>query len=183
MHAEAIKGLISAMVKLASAGIDFKVEFFSKYGLERERNRAVEYFLGFSYDYLFFLDTDIVLEPDTILNLLADDKQIVGGLYFNEVNCPCVYDRVASQKYQVKSVGDFINKSIVEVDAIGCGCLLIRRDVLERIKPPWFKFFLNYGEDIYFCEKAKSHGLLIFVDIRVHVDHLRLVSLKTMRKV
>lgn len=62
---------------------------------------------------------------------------------------------------------------IVECDAVGTGCIAIRRDVLEAV-PDGFN---SIREDIAFCEAAKEAGFKVGCDFRVQCDHLARVSL------
>jgi SAM-dependent methyltransferase len=66
-------------------------------------------------------------------------------------------------------------QACTEIHGAGTGCMLIRRDVLERMKPPWFHF--KYGttsEDMTFCYDAMKAGVRIWVDAAVIPSHLRL---------
>ena len=66
----------------------------------------------------------------------------------------------------------------------GMGCCLIRTDVFDVLKFPWFvwsdvRFDRNTGkvescgEDIDFCEKCEQAGIPIYADTRVECEHLR----------
>ena len=69
--------------------------------------------------------------------------------------------------------------ALVEVDFTGMHCTLIRRDVLERLRPgPWFERVhpiggpRGAGEDYYFCRKAAEAGFGVYVDRSVQAGHL-----------
>src|SRR5208283_5741689 len=61
---------------------------------------------------------------------------------------------------------------LVEVDACGAGFLLISREALLKIGAPWFQQTQAYGEDFFFCAKAASVGLKVYVDTRVKCLHM-----------
>jgi len=77
---------------------------------------------------------------------------------------------------------DVYKKGLVEVDAIGMSCTLIKTDVLREIGTDrWFKFEPikiigigedRLGEDIYFCELAKKKGFKIYCDGDIDIYHL-----------
>jgi hypothetical protein len=66
-----------------------------------------------------------------------------------------------------------------EVDMMGAGCLLVRRDVFERLSPPWFDFTINqetdaiiHSEDTSFCEQARAAGFPLLLDGDVQCEHV-----------
>ena len=63
--------------------------------------------------------------------------------------------------------------ALVRADALGTGCLLIKREVLEAISAPWFKCHENSagGEDFYFCQKALDAGFEVWADFSVQAQH------------
>jgi glycosyltransferase involved in cell wall biosynthesis len=63
--------------------------------------------------------------------------------------------------------------TLIEADALGTGCMLIKREVLETVGSPWFKCHDGSagGEDFYFCEKAKEAGFEVWGDFSVQCNH------------
>lgn len=63
--------------------------------------------------------------------------------------------------------------SLVDIDAAGGGCLLIAREVLERMEYPYFQCHERSagGEDFYFLEKAKALGYQLKGDLTVQCQH------------
>jgi|TARA_B100001964_G_C14254754_1_gene611773 hypothetical protein len=123
-------------------------------------------------DYLFWIDGDMVIEPDTILRLLEHDKDVVSGLYFKKENYEPVVFNKKGKDYE-PAMRWYPGKPF-KVDAIGMGCCLIKSKVLRDIKSPWFVYDVknNKGEDIYFCEKIKRAKYDIWVDPDVLPTHL-----------
>jgi hypothetical protein len=74
---------------------------------------------------------------------------------------------------------------LIEVDAIGCGCVLYNMAVFEQLPPPWFEDKSNVrlgssksgpGEDINICYKLRGMGVSIWVDTSIAIDHLALLA-------
>jgi hypothetical protein len=75
--------------------------------------------------HFMFIDADIRFQPDSILSMLAYDKDVIGGLYPKKT-LPVNY--VINLKPQTKIQGD-----IFTVDTMGTGFLLFKRDVYKRL--------------------------------------------------
>ena len=125
--------------------------------------------------HLLFLDDDMLFPPNTIEKLLSDDVPLVGGLYFarNEPHLPIAYHKVEGNQWVAVTQW---KAGLQYVDAVGTGCMLIRRDVLEKMERPYFKFDDVMGEDMFFCEQAKKLGYDVVLDADVKCRHLRLVE-------
>jgi hypothetical protein len=61
---------------------------------------------------------------------------------------------------------------LLEVDGCGCHFMMVRRDVLEKIRLPWFRGSNGGGEDYYFSRKVKDAGFPIYFDLTVHTGHI-----------
>lgn len=78
------------------------------------------------------------------------------------------------------SPNELDDDELIEIDATGFPCLLMRRELLEAVGPDAFfpdqrdctTHFI--GEDVAFCLAAKRAGYRIFCDGRVHVPHMKL---------
>lgn len=164
-----------------SAGLSFK------YGapFDHARNMACEDALKAGYTWLFFLDDDVVAPPDTFARLSNHGADIISGLYYrrSEPILPCMMSCDAEGNAHWIEHWSPPN-TVVEVDYVGSGCLLIHRRVLERMKPPWFVWELGrediqedrkLSEDFSFCRRAKrDHGFRIYVDTSVACTHIGL---------
>jgi GT2 family glycosyltransferase len=123
-------------------------------------------------DWLLFLDSDMEFPPDTLNRLLSHNKDIVGGLCFRKVPPfnPTLYKK-RKFKDDYMFVSEWPENQLIEVDATGCACLLIRRDVLEAIPDPIFED-AAVSEDMNFCKKAQKAGFKIYVDTGLKIGHV-----------
>ena len=98
------------------------------------------------YDYIMWIDSDIVFSFEQIQKLISYDKDIVSGIYKTEngENFACVKDW--DQNYYKKNGSfyflqrkDVLNRhGLMEVDYNGMGFMLIKKGVFEKVKYPWF---------------------------------------------
>jgi hypothetical protein len=75
--------------------------------------------------HFMFIDADIRFEPDSILKMIACDKDVIGGLYPKKA-LPVNY--VINLRPETKIQGD-----IFTVDTMGTGFLLFKRHVYEKL--------------------------------------------------
>lgn len=75
--------------------------------------------------HFMFIDADIRFQPESILQMIACDKEVIGGLYPKKA-LPVNY--VINLNPQTKIQGD-----IFTVDTMGTGFLLFKREVYEKL--------------------------------------------------
>ena len=78
-----------------------------------------------SATHFMFIDADIRFQPESILQMMACDKDVIGGLYPKKA-LPVNY--VINLKRETKVQGD-----IFTVDTMGTGFLLFKREVYEKL--------------------------------------------------
>ena len=134
-------------------------------------NRALE----IDYDYMMWIDSDIVFEPHNFKQLLGHEKDIVSGLYMIQ-KTPGIYD-IPDEYACIDLDNNRFNRfeyegtrELKEVKANGMGWMLVKKGVFESIKKP-FDLTLEKGEDIVFQLKAREQGFKSYVDTSVIVGH------------
>ena len=154
----------------------------------RARNATVATFLDMpEVDYLMFIDSDIHFSRWQIQRLRQHNKGIVGGVYLKK---KLPYQPVCNNK-----MGEEGNLTIMR--EIGTGFMMIRRDVLEKMKEAfperkykpysherqsenYYNFFdvgvddengYYLSEDYYFCKLARELGYNIYLDQEILVQH------------
>lgn len=155
------------------------------YARETMANEAIR--LGM--DYLFMIDDDMIAPRrcfERIFDVMHGEKaDIAAPICTQRVHPfkPVMYrhkwlEQVDGKKLLNEFIEDYTPDSIVQVDGIGFGVVLISVPFLARIKAqmPHGMFFSNtdVGEDIWFCINARqSLNAKIVVDTSVKVGHLR----------
>lgn len=153
------------------------------------RNSGAMKALELGVDWCLMMDSDIIAPPDAIERLMKHNHPIISAAYFRR--SPPHGIMVAQ-----KPLGNWVTKwqpnSLIEVDVAGTGFMLIRRDVLENMKPQrpgfhWFHWMVDtpketlqagehcVSEDFSFCLAAKRQlGIPTVVDTSVIVKHVGL---------
>lgn len=118
--------------------------------------------------HIFFVDDDMIYEPDTLQKLLSHDKDIVGARYANRRGEGEVIEYMNGQ----------INEGVFECVTLGGGCVLIKADVFKKVPQPWFWYktapsgAVTMSHDWFFCEKARESGYKIWCDGTIKPGHL-----------
>ncbi|MGI9298578.1 MAG: hypothetical protein ACR2QC_11885 [Gammaproteobacteria bacterium] len=134
--------------------------------------------------HLFWTESDMILPDDAILKLLEIDKPIASGVYFlrDGWGQPCLYKQVVKMRkrrrekeaeWQLYShtpvtifpqdepfkLGDSKSSGVP-----GFGCVLIKREVLEAMTPPWCEISEGkHGSDMYFYKHACDAGAEVWI--------------------
>jgi GT2 family glycosyltransferase len=129
------------------------------------------------YEWIFFIDSDMTFAPDLLERLLSHDAPVVSAMCFKRISpyTPCFYRTCEMTDHGVHlepfEFGTIPRKPF-EVAAAGAACMLIRREVFEKIKYPWFLPLPFCGEDISFCLKLQKAEIPILVDPKPIVGHI-----------
>ena len=172
-----------AAIKVDSRA-DVEIVFTSLQPSENNRNNNVKLALDGGYDYLISIDHDNPPLRNPI-DLVLLDRDVVGFAV------PQWNTSDPRERYPVYFVGmDKVKngykehknkKGLQEVDAVGSGCLVVSRRVLEAVKDPFVRKWKNgiaiTGLDFYFCEKAKKKGFKIYCHYDYICDHFKELSL------
>jgi len=149
--------------------------------IDMARNEIVRSAQDRNVEWLFFLDTDVIVPPDTITKLMSYNFPIVSGVYFTRAppHEPCVWKEI---KPNGKQAIPFTPGQMVEADFIGGGCLLIHMSVFDHIEKPYFEWTLSFedpdnlnigrSEDFEWCRKVRERGYKIMVDTSIQCKHM-----------
>lgn len=116
--------------------------------------------------YMMMLDSDILFPPNLVDDLIAHDLPIVGGWYRTKgqkQGHPVVYDFVSETKSVNFRHRDQAGTGLEQVDGMGAGCWLMRRDVAEALGESPYNMNRG-GEDLRLSRQ------LMKLDIPLHVD-------------
>lgn len=137
------------------------------------RNKIVHRTIGTDFTHILFVDSDIFFPHDALDRLLAHAKDIIGASYsFKDTN-----DR--------RPMGAPINNAVpinglLPMRHMPTGFMLIRTSVFSKLPSPPFYCPANMdgtncqGEDVSFCDLARSRGIDIWCDLALtkEIGHL-----------
>ena len=139
--------------------------------------------IKFEADYVLWLDSDMVFEPDTFSRLFKTMKDhnasIVSGVYYrrNPPYKPVLFKTFELDEQGAPKTTEFndLPNDVFTCDGIGFGCVLMSVSVLMDVVSKFGTMFTpiqNVGEDIAFCYRAKQCGYEIYVDPTLELGHV-----------
>ncbi len=135
--------------------------------LPRARQLAIQEAMKGDYSHILMLDDDMMFPSDLLASFLSHDVSIVGINYARknpQTPTPMTCD------LDGKIVPSKGKTGVEEIGWLGFGAILINLDAIKPIELPWFEMrWMNetndfMGEDYYFCMKARTHGVKLYVD-------------------
>lgn len=157
------------------------------------KDRIIEYSRKNNYDYLFLVDSDLVLNPETLEKLISTKKDIISEVFWTKLDLKSnEYPQVwVSGNYNLyyQSEKEFLTEEeiesrteafikcmkipgVYEVGGLGA-CTLISRYALN--KGVCFEKLedVNYmGEDRHFCIRALRKGMKLYVETSMPAYHI-----------
>jgi hypothetical protein len=152
--------------------------------VEKARNDIAKHFMESDATHLLFVDSDTIPPVDAIMKLLALDKPIATALTpiveFNEQT------RNYWRKWNCVGMNDVHmqpDTGLQQCKGAGSSCILIRREVFEKMPQPWYEFRYKddngkekeISEDIMFVIKALSMGIETWADTSILCQHYKSV--------
>lgn len=148
-----------------------------------QRNMIVEG-LPLDAEWLLLVEDDHLYPPDALERLLSHSVDIVAGLtpMRRPPFWPCAFEHLDGPWHRPITKEAIQSGELVECSAVGVGFTLVRREVFDVLKPPWFEPGQmrpgNIADDIHFCKKARASGFRVFVDAGLRIVHLTMGMLK-----
>lgn len=163
----------------------WKVAGYKDRMIERARREA--------FDYLFLVDSDLLLHPQTLLTLIAADKEIIAEVFWTKwsettIPQPQVWlsdfytqyekqrgEKLSKEEERIRTFAFFSKlkvPGVYEVGGLGA-CTLLAKSALERdvsFRP--IKNISFWGEDRHFCIRASALGIDLFVDTHHPAFHV-----------
>ena len=156
-------------------------QFFYGYQIDQIRNLIAHWMVNGNYDYLFSVDSDIVLPPDTLVKMLNHDKDLISGVYiqrFHDKQTPELYRSNEHGGVTHLNLNQICNGELINIDGCGFGCVLVKKHVFTSIPYPHFVYHSaidhknTISEDVDFCRKVREKGFQMFADTSIICKHI-----------
>ena len=157
------------------------------------KNKMISHCIDHGFDYLFLIDSDIVLDKRCVLQLLSNHVDIVSNVFWTQwrkngiltpqcfwipdiyiqdkaFNVPMTFEE--AHKIRMDMVEKLKTPGLYKVDGLGA-CTMISRRALEMGVS--FKEIPNLripGEDRPFCIRAGALGIDLYMDSTYPVYHI-----------
>ncbi len=163
----------------------WKVAFFKDTIIQHAKDQ--------NYDYLFFVDSDIVLHPKTVNQLIQAKKDIISNIFWTKwapdlPDLPQVWlldqytlyhhdiGEQLSQEEIVKRQSAFLAQlripGVYEVGGLGACTLINHKAIHTGISFRRIPNITLWGEDRHFCVRAQALGLSLHVDTHYPAYHI-----------
>lgn len=168
------------------------IQFYEGTIVATARQKILEQAVAQDVDYLYFVDSDMIMHPKVIEHLIRCDVDIVSTMFFKRVYPyqPCFYSGVTVDENNIATLevplvwGEY---GLYECDGTGLASTLISKRVLTRLvdEEPFIHPSAGIGEDIAFCLNARNAGFKVYVDTRMETGHIGriVVTEKTYKEV
>lgn len=142
------------------------------------RQELLQKLLADGATHILWLDTDMRFPRDAFFRLQQHNKPIV-GINYSTRGIPADWVAIKRVSTELDPKGERCatypdSTGLEEVEAIGFGMVLMRRDAVENLpslgETPWFGFRWKanhqqwVGEDVWFCDLLRKAGQTIYVD-------------------
>lgn len=157
------------------------------------KNKIIEYAIQHNYDYLFLVDSDLLLNPHTIEHLITTGKDIISEIFWTKWHptlpkLPQVWlgdfytlfhktrEETLSEKETSIRQKQFLNQleepGVYEVGGLGACTLISKNALLAGVNFKEIKNISFPGEDRHFCIRAMAFGFSLFVDTHFPAYHI-----------
>ncbi|OMD44127.1 glycosyltransferase family 2 protein [Paenibacillus odorifer] len=146
-----------------------------------------------NYDYLFLIDSDLILHPDTLRHLIGTNKDIISEVFWTQWQPGTMFqpqvwmhdeynqwELLPGEKLQPEEINrrfhEFIakmrNPGIYEVGGLGACTLISQHAIKAGVSYNQIRNISYWGEDRHFCIRAAALGIPLFVDTHYPALHL-----------
>ena len=152
------------------------------------RNRLMDAAIKDGFDYILWVDSDMIFPPESLQMLYADMQEtkadVVTGFYVSRKPPiqPVIYSKCREDKDDdgndaivVRKYMDYPRNELFPVEAMGFGLCLMKTEfvkkLMDTVGPPCIPI-PGLGEDLSFCVHANKAKGKMFCDSRIRCQHI-----------
>ena len=184
---QTVNSLLKTQLDCTGMGIDIGVGFVRDCSvIQSARNEVVHMFLNTPFDFLFWVDSDIVWKPIDFRRILTKSRAygLVAATYPAKIPGPPQFFIKNEINEDWEREGAGLTDGLIEVNALGLGFCCMPRYMLERIAESspieWVssvnanraQIFKSNAEDIQFMEDLRELGYKVYLDPDVELGHI-----------
>ncbi len=149
---------------------------YARETLVKCRNFLRDKVLNEGYDYLFTVDSDVILPPDSLQKLVNHNKKVICGLYYsrfkinNQMMTLPVLWKPEGERVKFFLPSEVEGNKLIKIRATGSGCMLIHKKVLSQFQFRWEKDILAF-DDVFFCEDLYKNNVDLYCDTSIKCFH------------
>ncbi|MDD3852220.1 MAG: glycosyltransferase [Syntrophomonadaceae bacterium] len=144
--------------------------YYSFAHLASLRNILLSQFLQSGADYLFSVDSDILVSAHSLSRLIANNCDIVAMLVCNghQIGDPGIYNILRQVDDRYEYIRDFPRDRVFPVDCTGAAYLIKRGVIAGGVRYSTD----GGGEDIGFCQQSREMGFQLYCDGTLEAAHI-----------
>jgi GT2 family glycosyltransferase len=153
------------------------------------KNEIIKFAIDEGFDYLFLIDSDLLINAGLIKHLAAQDKDIICEVFWTawqpdtiELPNAWYYDKYEmahpslEKEERARLTYEFITQlkepGIYEVGGLGACTLISKNALVTGVNFSPISNITVWGEDRWFCIRAAVHGIPLFLDTHYPAKHL-----------
>jgi hypothetical protein len=151
--------------------------------LARAQNFGRRYAIENKFDYLFSLESDVMVHPDIIQRLMIHGKNVISGVYLigapgQPIRIPCItlpewhpeLGAFGTRLLKPEEWQEYVHKGIKQVQAAAFGCCLIHKSIFSTVTFYYDARFMGHS-DVYFFNEMFKRREAVWVDTDLFCDH------------
>ncbi len=170
---------LAEMIRVGDTLVEFQVGTL----VDKSRNLLAGKALQAEADYILWLDSDMVFQPDLMIRLMADiqtGKDFVSALYHyrKPPYKPVIWKQYRNMDLDGCMIMDqylhYPKDGLFEIEACGFGAVLMRTEMIEKVAGKYKALFDQLpktGEDMSFCARARHCGYKMWADPALQLGH------------
>lgn len=172
MRHEFVKSLTALVKRLTLDGVNFDVDICSGTLAHVARDRLAAAAIGGGYDWVLWLDSDMVFDEELLYDLQFAHKDFVTGICRSRRYpfCSCVFSCLDPLERV-----ELIPRDTFKIAGCGFACVLMKTEILATVRKAFKSCFLptvELGEDLAFCLRAHAVGYQMFAEPGVQLGHV-----------
>lgn len=148
----------------------------------RNRNLIIGQAESHKCTHVLFIDDDVIVPPNLLIQLLSHDVDIVTGLYLmrNFPHQPIIFGQADNDGKAIHYYPKKEDKGLVKIVAAGLGACLINMKVFKALEKPYIRLGEleadHWCDDLGFFKRVREAGFEMYCDLDCTLQHFASVK-------